>query len=258
MRKTRFEKQMQRQLNLAGAFGVLPPVLATLSPDSTPAVAMYAALYREHLRPGEGDYHEHHGRLVTWSVGGATRLLRAHGGLAGRLAANLLEKPPVRPDVWWLQIDPDAIGPSAFRGEEMVARSYALIDRPPFASCPRWTFARPQVQVGEPALGVGEAVARSPNGTPAGRASALAHIAARRSVPSASPAGATELTALPVGDDELALILRDYYCDAPEVVAAALGDLDDRGLGGGWWLTRTMRVYPELRGLGERVKRLRG
>ncbi len=258
MSKDRFAALFEKQLKKAGAFGVRPPVLATLSPDSNPAAAMFTDMYAEPLKPGEGDYDERHGRLVTWSMADATRLLRTHGGLAGRLVVNLLEAPPVRPDFWWLQVGDEVIGPTAFRGGRTVTRSYALFDRLPFSVCRRCAGKRHLVGVRVPVPGGREVVVRGPDGTRAGRASALAHIAAHRSVPSATADGATDLADLPVTDEELALILGDFYADAPDVVAEALDGLRRADHRGGRWLARTLRARPELRRLSARVKRLAG
>lgn len=252
----RFAAQFEKQLKKAHAFGVRPPVLATLRPDSYAAAAMYAAAYGEPLKPGGGDYDEGHGRLVTWGVAEATRLLRAHGGLAGRLVANLLERPPVRPDFWWLQVAEEVIGPIAFRGGRVAAQSYVLLDRLPFQVCRRCSGKRHLVEVRVNLPGDREAVVRGRDGVRAGRASVLVRIAAHRSVPSVTIAGDKDLVDLPVGEEELALILRDFFADAPDVVAEAVTALSRAEHDGARWLTRTLRACPELRRLSARVKRL--
>jgi hypothetical protein len=196
--------------------------------------------------------------MVTWAVEATARALRRHGGLGGSGAANLLEKAPAGVDFWWLALCEDRLFLAAYRrGAEQpegILRSCAFFDRLPFAMC------NCCARGGEPVLMVslGEGVdvpVRARTRVDAGRAAGLVQVAARRGLPSLGqdehPVGVVDL---PLRDADLVTILRDFYGDTPQVVAAAIRALRRAGCKGHEWVTRTLAGHAVLRGLAARVQ----
>jgi hypothetical protein len=230
-------------LRLADERGIEVPVILWFDPDPR-AAAAYAALAGQPLPAGADA--EDPAALVR-TVEDAAGALRAHGGLGGRLVANLLEAPP-EPVVRWL---------FSLAGERACYRVATYYDRLPYCCCPDCAEKPGPVTLFVPvSVGNRETALRltGPDAPSVTRTFTLAKIAAERRLPSLGDAAHS--WALPVGADELATILSEFYSDAPRLVAKVLRALGRERHPGRQWLLSTLRTAPGLGKLAQQVDRL--
>jgi hypothetical protein len=247
-----FDAIVERQLRKARAAGIHPPVVAMLSSAAGPARAAFADRHGGRLKPRGKDWVRGVGRIVTWSMADAIRLLRRHAGLGGNLVANLLDDLSQTVDTWSLDWG-QALSVSGFRGEDLVVTSCTLYDDLPFAVCERCARVHGAVDIHVPVAGGAGAAVAGASVDAAARAAALLRIVGAGAMP-AVDYPVPETMDLPVRDDELAHILRVFYGDAPGPVIDVLAALRQTDPVGHRWLVRVLEGRPELAGLAGRVR----
>jgi hypothetical protein len=217
----------------ARARGLRTPVIALLFWDMPRDIR---AKLDGHAPPPEKTDDANSFEVNTWTVAAAIKLLRRHAGLGGAAVARLLARPPSRPEFWVVSFEATHVAIAAFAHGDIVFQS----------ACPyrRIEFEAPPTQATD--LAWATDCAREEMA----RAAYLVRVASSASL----PIGTDDKTVdLPIGDDELALVLKDTYGDEPQIVAAAILRL--RMLKGGkdGWLLRVLQSRPELRKLAKPV-----
>jgi hypothetical protein len=255
MSEDRFSTLMMKHLTEAAERGIRPPVTALLHPESGPARACHADLYGQPLRPGEGDYLEDSGLMVTWAVADAARLLRRHAGLGGSAVANRLEEAPPQTDSWMLMLGEDRLALLGTAQAQRTVSSMAFYDRLPYELCECCAHDEDEVFLLTRIKGGKQVAVYGRTAAEGAKTSCLVGIVAERSLPSLAREGRRAVrTSLPVRDADLVMILRDFYSDGPELVAEAIRALRRAKVKERHWLTQTLNAYPELHALAERVR----